>query len=1250
MFISIKNAYANNLKNISVDIPLGEITALTGVSGSGKSTLLRDIIGAYGALNYTCIAPKTVKDALLLKKNVEVDLIKNLPVPILIDVRSTITNPASTVSTVSGIHEILRNLFVGYGKIYCEKCGSIVSRNYSIIKNLCVDLRIETINDAIVFIENQGSIKRIDYFDKNGIITTNEKKKVLATVYFSFNKITEKIIMNFNKLFNCTVKVISDSANITYDFVKEIECDFCNSIGLNLIRNRFSYNTIYEEKGGGCRCCNGSGILTKIKLANLFQNTEKGILEGATRFVTPKGIKYTTITEKLIYALYKKLNIDIQTPINELSESDLEIILYGYNQEISFSDRIGGKKIVVYEGLANYLDFAYKTHKGGDLLGELFEEISCPKCNGSRFDRDIKRFVFCGETINSLMGMSLDELGKWCKKILKDTPRKARKYIEKIIKETDNFNLLSCGHLTLNRSCNTLSGGELQRIRLCALFNANIHGLCYLLDEPSSGLHYGDIENLAILLRKICTQGNTIIIVEHNKKLLSICDYIVDIGPLGGNQGGNILFSSPVSDILKYDSATATVIKEATQHTQILNKKPISFNGFISFEHLTYNNLKNVSIKFPRNAYTAVCGISGSGKSTFVKKAVYSSIKVNLEKYGFEGLLYLNQTTKVTTSLSTILSLIKMGDYISKIFEKSSKFKVGPSNFSLRSTEGKCKYCGGQGKLYSINDEFLGICEHCKGYGFLTEVLNIRVDGLNIFEFLNTNFEDLKNIVTDDKIKKVAELSCQLGVGYLSFSRQSKTLSKGELQRISLIDVLLRKGKNQLLILDEPSKGLHTVDISSLIFSLREITQNGNTVLIVEHNPEMIRNADYIIELGGTGPSGGYLLYQGNPDEITDTPTAKMLSGIKLINKSSTVKDNKIIKVENNGKVLKYEPFQVYYDSINSEALLKAAKRSRDDFLSVAIPNNSMFSKLDKNLIDSDTPIMMVVDFSEKLKYNISICEALGLKHFICSEAVTENSEPIANYVFDITSTTGKCTTCSGLGKTFAIEESFFVENGDLTAACKKFLKNSTYFLKLAKSLKKDNIDITKNISEMRKNEKNILFWGIDNLYEIDGDYRRWEGIIQSFMHLHKYYPSKDADILFKNKKEIKCPSCKGKRLSAAFINYKCCDLTYDEWMSLPIEELLGRLNKSCDERMQVVKERLRLLNKIGLDKILLASELVSLNEISAAKIKLLSLFFNKIYNIGIIVNKIELVDITEQKIIKSILTDLAKINTVWIL
>ena len=933
-----------------------------------------------------------------------------------------------------------------------------------------------------------------------------------------------------------------------------------------------------------------------------------------------------------------------------MSEKELNALIYGIDKNISFMDRVGGKKNLTFEGVNAYLEKSYRQHRGGDLLANLFEENICPCCGGTRFDISVSCFKFCNETIKSLMAMSLTELGDWFKDKIKTSPKKICGIIEKITHEIDIFNLLSCGHLNLYRYSYSLSGGEIQRIRIGALLNSKVHGLCYLLDEPASGLHYKDIENLSCLLHRICKQGNTVILTEHNKKMLSCCDYIIELGPQGGSRGGNVLLESAMSDI-KVQNVSADSIKGETNKSQktVFQEEK---NDFLTFENLSINNLKNISVRFPINSYTTVCGVSGSGKSTFVTEVVYSAINNNPSKYGFECVDYLGQKNKIAAKHSTVASIIKISEYIAKLYESASNRKIKKSSFLLGSSDGKCQYCGGMGRLYTESNECIGICDKCGGQGFASNVLNIYIDGLNIYEIYNKNIEDLADVVKEKKLKKMLELGIRLGVGYLALSRQSKTLSKGELQRVFLIQKMMGVEKKHLIILDEPSKGLHYSDTIKLIEALKDITLSGNTVLAVEHNPLMIKKSDYVIELGGTGRNGGYLLFQGIPANIKDTPTSNMLEEFEvgkmpLFDEKEKYAEKEIL-ITCNDTILKYKPYHIYQEKYKSDFLEKAAKKSMEDFLNISIPGNSMFSIHNRSIIESDTPVIFTIDFNERIKYNIPIGEALGLFQVLNDKAVYENGEPILKYVFNPLSITGKCEACKGKGIIQAVDESFFIVNGSLSQPCKKFVKNSTNYLKLSKEIKKDGFDISKVFIDMSGAERKILFWGYDKNYSIDGKFERWEGIIPYFLRFHNYYMDKMSDTIYKQKKDITCPICNGEGLKSIYVNYRSFGLSFMEWMSLDVDTLLRRISVYTQNDVSNVLKYLEALHCFGLGNISLSSELVSLPANIAAKIKLLSFLFNRIYGAGIIVKNIEKSGNIDS--VNQVLKKISDTSTVWII
>lgn len=942
--------------------------------------------------------------------------------------------------------------------------------------------------------------------------------------------------------------------------------------------------------------------------------------------------------------------MDINSPIDEIPDDKLKIIFFGSGKDITFVDRTGGKKTMQYKGIVNYLIESYEAGKGKKNLQSFCKETTCPDCSGTRLDKNIKAFKLHGKSLADILQINFTELNDLCKKIKTDASVKETAYLNKIIKETDYFNFLSCGHLSLYRASNSLSGGELQRVRICALLNSDVNGICYLLDEPSSGLHYSDIEKMAVLFNRIKAQGNTVIMVEHNKKMLQYCDYIVDIGPSGGKKGGEIMFSDILENVYKYDSLTANELSKKTNNAvQDLNLKRLKHESYLEFKNISFNNLKNISAKIPRNAFTVVCGVSGSGKSTFVRRAVYDTIASSPEKYGFEKIEYLAQASIHATNLSTVATILDLSTYIAQIFATASNL---PKDFFMpNNSKGKCPCCRGKGYLYSEEDEPIGVCELCKGLGFSNEVLSVNIDGLNVYDYFNTNIDDLVSCVKNKKLKTFLEAGKFLGIGYLALSRNSKTLSKGELQRISLMKIIAKDVKNRLIILDEPSNGLHFKDSINLLYALRQIISNDNTVIAVEHNPEIIRNADYIIEFGGTGATGGHILFEGEPEFIKNTPTASMLEDcfVQKTSKKSEHKNSNII-ISGQNEILQYAPYNIYFEQKNADYILNAAKKSINDFLSVAIPNNIMFSKLDKNITNSNTPIIITIDFLEKIKYPISIADALGISELLKKSAKTDNSNLIGQYIFDSNSTTGKCSLCGGTGKTMSVDENYFILNDNLTPECKKFLRNSTNYLLAVKDLKKTKTDITKSIDKMSSLEHKILFWGNEKKYSLNDEQNfHWRGIIPNFIDFHKYYSDKSAAEIFATRKEITCPYCKGKMLESEYQNLTSLGLYYFQWMSMPIETVLDRIECKNDYYSTQLYYRLEIAKKLRLGKYHLSDLLINIDCRNSEKVKFASLFLNRIYGIGLLIKNLDVLEKSDVNLINSFVKSMSNINTIWI-
>ena len=1253
MDIQIIKAHENNLKDISVNIPIGTITGITGVSGSGKSTLLRDVIAAYGARRFTNTSTKTIKDAINISDHIAVEDIQHLPQTMFIDVKSSVNNPMSTVSTISGIHETLRNLFVEFGTTTCPFCASHIGFNYEAGTIFEANLEInELFAQAYDYIQTLGTICEEYYFDKDQKPTKSKKSRAFSTLRFVMYRPNRSLVQSFNKQFRCRLNIFLEDRNHSFDALREVACKHCRAILPSLSRSRVSFNTSYYEGGGACRVCSGSGKTIEIDYRRLIIDERKGILDGAISFVSDKGIKYTTITEKFILAVLAKMGKNGKTALSELSEDDRRILFLGSSEIIKFTDRIGGKKELSFEGIANYLKQAFEQGKGTKTLLPLMDESECKNCNESRIDPLIDTFKYHGKTLSNLLMMTIDQLYSFLS-CLDDIKSGESTYLSRLLRKLGNYIRVSCGHLALNRSSNTLSGGELQRIRLCSLLNSNVTQVCYLLDEPSSGLHYQDIENLGQLLRDLCTNGNSIIMVEHNAKLLGYCEYIVDMGPKGGAEGGNVLIQDRIGALEKYNTVTAEALTGRLQEEADAFSE-IETSRYISFSNVCVNNLKSISVEIPIGKFTTICGISGSGKSTFVKYVVKQTTK-NPSEYGFDAIEFIGQARSLNAATSTVGTMLKLNDYIAKTYEKETG--ISKNCFLPGKSDGKCSVCNGKGVILSEAKEFLGICGQCQGKGYGEQTLAATWNGMNIFEIFNIPFTELKSRISDKKIRQIAEFGELLGVGYLSLARAAKTLSKGELQRVALIGVLADKTRDRLIVLDEPSKGMHIADTIKLLKAVRLVVENKNTVIAVEHNPTMIKHSDYMLEFGGTGTTGGYLIFNGKPSDIGDTPTGKM------------IKANQVLPVEDKGRIvnisnprefvfetekatLRFAPHSVYYLEEESQIVLDIARRATEDFLSVAIPNNIFFSKSKADAIKGNVPLMKIVDFSEKTYLNVSVGKALGIAT-ILSELASKEGAILSRYVFDESSPTGKCGNCGGKGYVFSVPKDFFVSGNELSAACKRFLKNSTDFVAHKKHLKKKcGIDLDKNIESMTTIESNVLWWGYAEYFEVDGKFSKWDGIIPTFLRQHKYYPDELSTIIFKEKTQQPCPVCNGNCLEENYEKMQALGLSYKQWHSLMISELFDFI-KSIETHSLSERKLLSILQALmdcGLENIQITNSLQQLSPSAVGKIKVISELFNGTYGSGIVIANLECLQSSEQEWSRSAFDMLSEHCTVWVL
>lgn len=1207
-FISITNAYAKNLKQISLKIPHYRCTAITGLSGTGKSTLLKDILAAQGIEALSTLMSPALRRNLRIHKIVEADSVKRLPATLFIDSKVSLSNPISTISTYTGIHELLRNLFVNYGTSVCPHCGLNISRTITPELGLCVDLKNDTKGKlALDFIKEYGQINCLKYYGKNReIINKHFHKAIYLYVEFEWKTANETKIYSFNHDYSCRVCTIDG-----YDLLRFSHCP-CGAVLPRITRERISFNTPFEEGGGRCRCCSGLGKRIILDEESLILDENKSMADGGLRFTNLQGVARTSINTSILKVAAKKFNYDLYKPINCNSSQALNGMLYGDGTPLT---PVVSKpeRTVKYIGIIGSLIESYRKGNGGPELEGICHEEVCPVCQGSRVDPDIECFSLFGNSLSKILSMSLNEMLEWLNS--STVSSFAIPHVDKIKHCLSMLRELSCGYLTLSRASCTLSGGELQRLRLGSSIVSQIKNICYLLDEPSIGLHGMDIERLGGVLRKLCKAGNTVILVDHNPYLLRYCDYIVDMGINGGDEGGYVNFSDTIDNIAQYDTPTTRVLHSDESNSEISCGNLPHNTEWLNLPAFSANNLLHIKTKIPKDKFSVICGTSGSGKSTFIKHGIFSPVSSKLSKYSFNEIIYLSQGTSAASSTSTVCTLLNLSKDISKRFAKLSGLNA--ASYLRNSLQGKCLNCSGKGYYISAEGVKIGMCESCHGVGFNQACMSQLINGYNIAEVLNAPLSRLGEIFDESRFIKISEMASLLGVGYLSLSRESKSLSKGEYQRVKLAEALYENKKNCLYLLDEPSKGLHSENAEMLILAIKKITSNQNTVVAVEHNSEMIKQCDYLIEFGRITDGTGKILYEGVPSCLSNTPTALMLQGKLQL-----------------GGILRTHLLSDRIIEDNSETLIPVnisdvAKSVWHRYLSMAFPNNSLYSQDDYMDNSISTPMIHTIDFMEKKRAVINLYELLGIEQWLIREvqSIFPYQKELLRYVFDFNSTTGKCSACEGKGTIQTIPFAFFVEENKLSRNCMKFLRSLENFSEIKTALQKEyGINLTSSLDKLDDTQRNILLHGIPD----DGtnhSANKWMGIMSYFLKNHKYYPDLHSNTVFNEREVSECPMCGGKRVSSAFQSVMVCNMSYSMWLQTPISEILKRIPNSPQLRSQRIKQVLNNMCAFGLGNFSLSKTLTNLDSIQASLAQLCAILSFRDYGATILLRNTKMLD-----------------------
>lgn len=920
--IIIKGARENNLKNIDLEIPREKLVVMTGISGSGKSSLAFDTIYAEGQRRYVESLSSYARQFLGQKEKPDVDYIEGLSPAISIDQKTTSRNPRSTVGTVTEIYDYMRLLWARIGIPHCPNCGKEIKQQTidQIIDQLMQleeGTRIQVL--APVVRARKGEyVKIFEDARKSGYV----RVRVDSSIY----DLSEEIKLNKNTKHNIEIVVdrliikddvarrLTDSVEtasalaggiVIIDLVgqdrqlmfsQNYACEDCGISIEELTPRMFSFNNPY----GACPTCTGLGWQLRVDPNLIIPDRSLSILDGAICASNWGNIKNDSISRMYFEALAKRYHFKLSTPIKDLSEEALDALLYGTKGEkleLKYDkERGSGTFYQPFEGIVRNLERRYMETQSQAMRAELEQYMSehpCPDCGGKRLKKETLAVTVGGINIADFSDKSIIEALDFVNN-LKLTGKDAviANVILKEIRERLGF-LRSVGleYLTISRNAGSLSGGESQRIRLATQIGSSLVGVLYILDEPSIGLHQRDNDKLIATLKRLRDLGNTLIVVEHDEETMLASDYLVDIGPGAGVHGGKVVCAGTVEEVMKC---------EASLTGQYLSKRlcipvpPVRRKGngkFLEVIGAEENNLKNISVKLPLGVFNCVTGVSGSGKSSLVNMIIYrvlaaklNRMKIKPGKYrdllGIENLdkvINIDQSPIGRTPRSNPATYTGVFNDIREIFAatpdaKARGYSSGRFSFNVRG--GRCEACSGDG-LIKIEMHFLPDiyvpCEVCKGKRYNRETLEVRYKGKNIYEVLEMTVDEALGFFENmPKIREKLQALWDVGLDYVKLGQSSTTLSGGEAQRVKLATELARRSTgNTLYVLDEPTTGLHTADVQKLLTVLDRLVDAGNTVLVIEHNLDMIKTADYIIDLGPEGGDrGGEIVCTGTPEEV----------------------------------------------------------------------------------------------------------------------------------------------------------------------------------------------------------------------------------------------------------------------------------------------------------------------------------------------------------------------------------------------
>lgn len=921
--IVVKGARVHNLKNINVYIPRDKLTVVSGVSGSGKSTLAFDTIHAEGQRRYVESLSAYARQFLGLMDKPDVDFIEGLSPTIAIDQKSISKSPRSTVGTMTEIYDYLRLLYSTIGKPYCPEDGTPIRRQS--IDEMVQEITHKFKNDKVLLYApvvrgRKGEYRKLlENMLKQGLtkarvngelINLEEGAPSLDRYKFHHIEIlVDRVIVkedDFSRLIDSLeialklgdglVLVESDSGGSVL-MSEKFSCPVCGFRYKEILPRLFSFNSPY----GACPDCTGLGYKMEISKDLIIPDMELSIPEGAFEPLAFSNY-YTSVLGNVV----KHYGFNPEKPLSSYPPKVIQALLYGTNGEkiqLSYTDELGLKHTYfnTFEGAIPLLLRRYRGTTSDNVRDDISKymlETPCKLCEGRKLKKEALSIYVGDLNIYEITCLTVDGAIKYIHN-LSLSPRDdliAGQVIKEIKSRLKFLQDVGLNYLTLNRLSGTLSGGEAQRLRLATQVGSSLVGVTYLLDEPSIGLHPRDNYRLLKTLFKLRDTGNTVVVVEHDEETIKSADYIVDLGPLAGVRGGNVVFQGLIDEFINKSSSLTAKYLRGEENIPVPEKRN-NVSGYISLQGASKHNLKNISLKIPLGLLTAITGVSGSGKSTLLYEVIYKGIQYTLgrNKIKPEGLsgVYLNQDVERVllvdqspigrTPRSNPATYIGIFDYIRKFFSELPDSKIRgyrPGRFSFNVKGGRCEACRGDGftrvEMHFLPDVHVP-CDVCGGKRYNSETIEVNYKGYSISDVLSLTVDEAVKLFSfSPPITRGLSFLQEIGLGYLQLGQPAPTLSGGEAQRVKLsTELQKRSNSNTVFLLDEPTVGLHYLDVDNLLKALHRLVDNGNTVIIVEHNLDIIKNADYVIDLGPEGgEEGGFLVAQGSPEDIILNPAS----------------------------------------------------------------------------------------------------------------------------------------------------------------------------------------------------------------------------------------------------------------------------------------------------------------------------------------------------------------------------------------